>query len=64
MGQTETLELLKKLKNWTKVRRLHEISNISQSSIGRSLKKLFEQGEVLKKIKRENGRRINFWRCK
>ena len=64
MGQVEILKILKK-EEWTKGVEIAKKLNQVNSLVNRSLKKLFEHGEVYRKEYREKGfQRGYMWRKK
>lgn len=49
MGQDEVLEVLKKNKGWMISGEISSITGVSRVSTSRTLRKLFKQGDVLKR---------------
>ena len=64
MGQREALRILKENGDWMTALEVTEKSDACRAASEEALRKLYKNGEVLRKQIKVNGRKINAWRTK
>lgn len=61
MGQAEVMEILERSDNWLAAREVSEVLMINRSTTNLLLRKLYDQGEVLRRMKLSTYRHGRNW---